>query len=228
MSSSSKFATLTAITAIVLVCLNLTGFGIGFGLGYGLPLLHMQELVAEMQTNSTLLDARLHTTQSEMLHFFMMPNVTSLVAVETPIQNGTYSMLLFSTADESEIETTGTYRLESVQLGPLTFTLLLIDSPAVPATWPAFGGTGETFYVIIQYFEPNFAAYRSANSYQDLTTANKDRLVLSSPGSFNSGSVQFSGSGFTMFFDFSAPTGSTPAETTLTFSSPLQVLLPTI
>lgn len=224
----SKYAMATAIAAIVLVCLNLTGFGIGFGLGYGLPLMRMQELVAEMQTNSTLLDARLHTTQSEMLHFFMMPNVTSLAPVETLIQNGTYSMLLFSTADESEITTTGTYRLEDVQLGPLSFTLLFIDSPDVPAQWPLFGGTGETFYVILQYFTPTFSAYRSANSFQDLTTANKDRLVLSSPGSFNNGSVQFSGTGFTMFFDFSAPTGSTPTETTLTFSSPLQILLPTI
>ncbi len=225
---STKLATATAIVAIILVYANFVGFGVGYGIGYGLPLMRMQELVTEMQTNSSLLEARLHTTQSAMLSFFMMPNVTSLAPVETLIQNGTYSMLMFSTADESEIEATGTYQLKNIELGPLSFTLVVIDSPEVPANWPLFGGTGETFYVIIQYFEPDFDAYRSAGSYQDLTTANKERLVLSSPGSFNNGSVQFSGSGFTMYFDFSAPDGSEPVDTTLTFSSPLQVLLPTI
>ncbi len=226
--------TVLAVLALVLIALNAAGIGLGAGIGFSLRLARTEDVMALMQRNTTLLDAGFHTVQAALLGAFAT-NVSAITPRVTVIQNGTYTMTLLGS--EEDHDTTGTYTMQNVELADdLSFTLLIIDSPETPATWDTFGNGG-TYYAIVRYFEPLVTSYRSNTGVrQSFTPANRARLVIT--GSPNvttvNPTVQFGNvlnEGISLYFDFASEAGSDVSEpntVTLTFSSPLQVLVPTL
>jgi len=81
---------------------------------------------------------------------------------------------------DEDHDTTGTYQLQNVELGPLSFTLLSLDSPTVPTTWDTFGA-GASAWIIIRFLEPAFYACCSGTGAPPWPLRRPTRRALSCP-----------------------------------------------
>jgi hypothetical protein len=213
-----------AVAAVVIACLNMAGLGAGLSTGFLLRMSTTRDSIITLRANATLLEARLNTIQSGLIE--SVANVDDLVPLVTPIQDGTYVITLFG--DEDDSNGSGTYRLENVELGPLSFTLLHIDSPSVPAAWDLFEPDG-TYYGFIRNFIPPFYSCCANNVLRHMTPANLARLAISTNGTIATARGEFGSEsyGFVLNFVVTASSDAAPSTSTaLLFTSPLQVVVP--
>ncbi len=221
-----------ATAALVLAILTSFFFGSGMTIFFGARVsrgtTRSETLHAQLDASATALDIAQSTAAEAIM------NVSALIPVVTVLETGTYTM----ECDGGDIVEGAVWRLERVLIGgALNFTVLVLESPAVPCTWPTFGASLQYNFFMYSFLPSPFAPYGRVGGevIHDFSAENKARIEISN-GCIASGactlkpyftrtSIVSSSLSMSSIIVVTSPSG--PGEVaSVSFNEPLHIILP--
>jgi len=213
---------------VVLLLLGLLAMGLAMGLTMNDRTNAMSAQIATLTQTSLMLKA-------SMVEALM--NITALQPVVRTASAGVFTWRRRLYPNPDEYVEGSTYVIETIQLGPLNFTLGIFDPPAMPLDMLAFGGSKRYEFLMESFIPPLPVLSHSYTLELPLTDANKARVVTSSgclltESCFIYETIVFhdfvanTPGSSTFILTIQAPPAASSATETFTLSESFQLLFP--